>query len=415
MRGVITDRQGKILARTVKEKEGLRREYPLGEAAAQVIGYASNRFGSSGLEAAYAGELLGIKGWARFKNLAAQLAGRQPRGADLSLTLDADLQDLAYRLLAGRRGAIVALDPRTGAVLALASSPSFNPNNLAGEMARIAARPGGSPLLNRAIQGVYPPGSTLKPVTAAAALGANTAVAGGKFVCPGFLEVNGRRLHCPHPHGTVDFSQAMMYSCNVTFAKMALEVGGENFVRTAESFGFNQEIPLELPVLPGRLPPSSKLNANELAEIAIGQGEVTTTPLHMALIAAAIANDGLMMRPFIVESVKAFNGRVIWQVKPRVWRVTTGAEVAKIIRRAMEAVVARGTGQAAELPGVRVAGKTGSAQNPQGKAHAWFIGFAPVEAPRAAVAVIIENGGAGGEVAAPLAREVLAKAIGVVD
>ncbi|GEA15093.1 MAG: penicillin-binding protein [Moorella sp. (in: firmicutes)] len=408
-RGTIYDRAGRVLARTVGNPGQFQRQYPYGQAAAQVVGYVSGRFGSSGLEASRDGDLLGLTGWQQLVNKGRRLIGQAARGNDLHLTLDADLQSLATNLLAGRRGAVVALDPRTGAVLALASSPAFDPNRLEEEWQRINSPGAGSPLLNRAIQGLYPPGSIMKLVTATAALEADPGILQRDFYCPGYLEVQGWKLTCPRPHGHLNFQQAMMYSCNVTFATLALEAGADKFKETAALYGFDKPLKFDLPVEESRVP--GRLDASALAGSSIGQGAVLATPLQMAMVTAAIANKGILMQPYLVEKVTAAGGRLLWQAVPRPLQVVTGARVAADIKNAMVATVNGGTATAASLPGTQVAAKTGSAQNPGGETHAWLVAFAPAEEPRIAVAVVVENAGAGGAVAAPIAREIMAAAL----
>lgn len=410
-RGSIYDRQGVILAQS---KEG-RRYYPLGELAAHPVGFVSALYGKTGLEAALDAYLLGQAPGDRVRMFWDRLRGRVPVGNDVVLTLDARLQRLAMQLLAGRRGAAVVLNPRTGAILAMASSPGFDPNRIE-ENYQAVQREKEAPLFNRATQSAYPPGSTFKVVTAAAALAAERGTAKRVFDCQGSITVDGFVLRDTVAHGRVSFERALVESCNSTFALLGLELGAQRLYRAARSFGFEQN-PWEntatpfWPYRPGSLTPPEKMSRPLLASSAIGQGEVLANPLQMALVAAAIANGGVIMRPYFVERVLGPSGRVLYRSEPRTWVKATDGEVAEIIKKAMVAAVREGTGREASLPGVNVAGKTGSAQNPHGDAHAWFIGFAPAEAPRVAVAVIIENGGSGGIVAAPVARELLALAL----
>ncbi|SMB94665.1 cell elongation-specific peptidoglycan D,D-transpeptidase [Thermanaeromonas toyohensis ToBE] len=411
LRGDILDREGRVLARSSSFQGRVNREYPLGRAAAHVIGYASPRLGTSGLEAAYDGELLGLVGSLSYLNEFRRLQGLPRKGYGLLLTLDAELQRLAFQLLEGYRGAVVALNPRTGEVLALASSPSFDPQSVEEQWELLQDPRQGSPFLNRAIQGLYPPGSTMKLVVAAAALERNFRIAESRFYCPGYIEIEGRRLTCPQVHGNINFRETLMYSCNVTFAQLALEVGPVSLKKAADNFGFNQALSFDLPVVVSQAPFMEDSDANLLAEGAIGQGKVLATPWQMALVAAAIANKGLLMKPFLVAKVIGDEGEVVKQTQPRLARVATTPNIAQVIKEAMVATVEEGTGRSARLQGLKVAGKTGSAQNPQGKAHSWFIGFAPADNPQIAVSVIMENAGAGAEAAAPVAREIIAKAL----
>lgn len=411
-RGQIVDQQGEVLARSYPFQDYFRREYPLGPAGAHVIGYISSRLGLSGLEATYDGELLGLVGWQGFINKVRGLKGVPRRGNSLVLTLDASLQQLAFRLLAGYRGAVIALNPQTGEVLALASSPSFDPHFVEKEWDYLHDPRQGSPLLNRALQGLYPPGSTMKLVTAAAALGKNPDLGERRFYCPGYIEIEGRKLTCPQVHGNINFNEALMYSCNVTFAQLALEIGAEEFERAAANFGFNQKLDFDLDLAISRVPAAEKLNLNALAEAAIGQGEILVTPLQMALVAATIANNGWLMRPYMVTRVEDEKGSIIKVTRPRLLKVAISPVVAQALKGAMVDTVKAGTGQSAAIPGIKVGGKTGSAQNPQGRAHSWFVGFAPADNPQIAVAVVVENAGAGGAVAAPIAGKIMAKVLG---
>lgn len=411
LRGDILDREGRVLARSSPTQGRPVREYPLGKAAAHLTGYATPRLGTSGLEAAYNGELLGLKGSLSYFNEFRRLQGLPRKGYSLGLTLDAELQRLAFQLLEGYRGAVVALNPRTGEILAMASSPSFDPQTIEEQWELLQDPRQGSPLLNRAIQGLYPPGSTMKLVVATAALEGNLNVAERRFYCPGYIEIEGRRLTCPRVHGNINFREALMYSCNVAFAQLALEVGPSALKKAADNFGFNQEPSFDLPVATSLAPFAEEDDANSVAEGAIGQGKVLATPWQMALVAAAIANEGLLMRPFLVARIMNDGGEVIKETRPRLARVVTSPSIASIIKGAMIFTVEEGTGRTARIPGIKVAGKTGSAQNPQGKAHSWFIAFAPAEKPQIAVSVIMENAGAGAEAAAPVAREIIAKAL----
>ncbi|HHW43608.1 cell division protein FtsI [Desulfofundulus thermobenzoicus] len=426
-RGTIFDRQGVVLAKT----ENGRRVYPLGQDTAQVVGFISRRYGRTGLESAYDRYLLGMTDDDKIQALINRLLGRPRVGNDLVVTLDARLQHLARELLGQRKGAVAALDPRSGAILALASSPGFDPNQIDqpaavpgrnnGTVYDLLQRDPNAPLLNRAAQGAYPPGSTFKIVTGAGALTADPSVSKRIFNCQGSLTVDGFKLPDLAAHGAVDFRRAMAVSCNTTFATLGLELGVERFYQNALAFGLTRNpwehnlpgVPgsPELDYRPGTLTPPKKMTRPELASSAIGQGEVLVNPLQMALAAAAIAHNGVIMRPHLLERIQEPGGRTLVKAAPQAWLTATSPAVAAVVKEAMVAVVREGTGKGAALPGVTVAGKTGSAQNPRGDTHAWFVAFAPAEEPRVVVAVIIENGGAGGAVAAPVAREVIRAAL----
>ena len=407
LRGTITDRRGEVLART--EGPG-NRVYPQGYDAAPVVGYLSRRYGRTGCEAAMDYYLLGLNPELRLQNMLRRLKGEVPRGNDVRLTLDAELQAHAMNLLRGRRGAAVVLDPRTGEVLAMASQPSFDPAAVDDRWPELSTDPA-APLVNRATDGAYPPGSLMKLITAAAALETGKLAQGEVFSCAGHIVVDGFDLRDTAAHGRVDLVRALAVSCNTTFAELGLRVGPEDLFRAAQAFGFGRASGLELPERGASLPAPEGMARPEVAATAIGQGRTLVSPLRMALVAAAFACDGVIMQPHLVVAVTDPEGRPVFTSVPRVWLTATTPQVAAAVRNGMVAAVRVGTARQAALPGVTVAGKTGSAQNPQGAPHAWFVGFAPAEAPRVVVAVIVENGGAGGTVAAPLGRELLKQAL----
>ncbi|TDA65673.1 MAG: hypothetical protein D9V47_12780 [Clostridia bacterium] len=407
-RGGIYDRHGELLAETRGVGNGFARYYPLGEVTAPVLGYVSPRYGQAGLEEAANAELMGLGGRAGLDNRLRRLVGQKARGYNLQLTLDAGLQRLAMDLLQGRRGAVVVMRPQ-GQILALASRPTIDPNRIDTLWEQWQKDPE-SPLLNRAVQGLYPPGSSFKIVTGAAVIARRPDLLGKTYFCPGEVVIEGRRLGCWGVHGEVDFSRAMAVSCNVAFAEMALALGGENLTGAAEAFWFNRPLPFELPVKPGYFPDLTAAQANDVAESAIGQGRVLVTPLQMAAVTAAVAGGGRMFRPYLVERVLDAE-RTVRAVPPTPLGNPVTPEVAGRLAASLELVVSQGTGGRAGLPGVAVAGKTGSAENPHGPAHAWFTGFAPARGAEVVVTVLLENQGSGGEAAAPLAGKLLAAAL----
>lgn len=408
-RGTIYDAKGVALAKTEFSGDKGRRVYPRGAETVHLVGYISDRYGRAGLESAYDPYLLGMEGADKIKNLIKRLLGKEQVGGNVVLTLDSSLQGLAMDLLGGRRGAVVLLDPRTGAVRVMASSPGYDPNHLDEIWSRLV-KDEASPLINRAAQGAYPPGSTFKVVTAAGALAANPDLAGKTFSCPGYLVVDGYKLTDLAVHGEVNLEKALAVSCNTTFAQLGLNLGADGFYRAVKAFGLEQDPAPGIPARSGTMASPGKMTPTELASSAIGQGEVLVSPLHMALVAAAIANKGVMMHPYLVETVKDSLGQTVQQATYRPWLNSTTPGISGIIKEGMVDAVRYGTAGAAAVSGMQVAGKTGSAQNPRGQTHAWFIGFAPADQPRLAVAVILENAGSGGSVAAPIAGRLLAAA-----
>lgn len=408
-RGAIYDTKGVALAKTEYGENRARRVYPEGAGAAHLVGYVSERYGRTGLESAFDRHLLGMEGSDRVRNLLNRLLGREQAGGDIFLTIDAGLQKLAANLLAGRPGAVVMLKPGTGAILAMVSSPGYDPNSLDETWSGLVQEPS-SPLLNRAAQGAYPPGSTFKVVTAAGALAVDPGLATETFNCPGFLEVEGYRLTDLAAHGEIDFKKALAVSCNTTFARLGLSQKTAGFRQAFKNFALDRDPGLGIPVRPGTMAPGKELTGPELASSAIGQGRLLVSPLHMTLVAAAIANEGVLMHPYLVHSTRDSAGFTHQAAAGRSWQKATTPDIAAIIKEGMVAAVESGTAQAAGLPGMRVAGKTGSAENPGGPAHAWFIGFAPAEQPGIAIAVVLENAGSGGALAAPIAGKLLAAA-----
>lgn len=413
-RGRILGSDGTVLAQTVGEK----RSYPLGASLAQTIGYISARYGTSGLEDAFdraltPPETTGDIG-AQFGEILQAFGGKQTisRGADVVTTLDPAIEQALFGDLDRySRGAGVVIDPRTGAVLALASVPSFDPNDLAASFPSLL-HDRSSPLLNRSIDGLYPPGSTFKIFTAASALDSGTVTMQSTFYDPGYYTIGNFTLHDDEGEatGTQDLTGAFALSSNVDFGQIALKMGTGTFYTYLERWGIGQSLDFQLPASRGRVPSKSSVVPGELAQMGFGQGALLMTPLQMALIASTIADGGSEPRPYIVRQV----------VRPGTPGSSYGsaelaapisADTAGNVKNMMVAVVQRGTGTSAQLPGVTVAGKTGTATNPFGAPHSWFVCFAPAENPRVAVAIVVENAGYGAAVAAPIARDVLRVAL----
>ena len=415
-RGSLLDRAGRPLAYTDPDGSG-RRVYPYEAAAAHVVGFRHPSEGLTGMEGG-ADDLL--SGWRELATAQdVREAGRTAlQGADrhigtnLTLTVDARLQLRAHTLLAGRRGAAVALDPRSGEVLLLCSSPSFDPNRYD---RRLNIDPA-SPLLNRALHGRYPSGSTFK--TAIAGLMVDRGVP-LTLDCPadGYRAPGARRPIRDHEYyayekkglawpgfGALGLDQALSKSSNVYFAHAGVLCGVDAFNALAERLRFNERIPLytngahRVSSQRGNLPRLGRAEKRELAQCSIGQGRLLATPLHLALLVSAIANHGVMMAPRLaLDSEPEALGRVF------------SARAADRVAAAMRGVVKTGTARKADLPGLEVRGKTGTAQNPGGEDHAWFVCFAsrPGEEPSIAVAVVVENAGFGSAAALPVAVGIL--------
>lgn len=413
-RGGIFDHNGEILAQSVDTEEQAHRVYPKGEMYEPLLGYATLQYGSAGLEQSLGDWLLGVKDPSLTQEI--QQLFQLPRpGNDVVLTIDSRLQQVAYDGLKGQTGAAVALDPRTGEVLALVSQPSFDPNSLDENWADINAQPG-SPLQNHAFS-LFPPGSTMKVVTSASLLRAGLNIT-DLYDCSGSTVINGQVIPEQNgkAHGWVNYNTALADSCNTYFATFGVRAGDQSFLDAARGFGFGQDIPFELPVpqssITNQEAVPNELDVNLLAASAFGQGEVLVSPFHMALITAGIANQGVIMQPYVVERVLDPGQNTVYQGEPKTWLTALSPEEAAKVTSAMITAVNQGTASPGAIPGVQVAAKTGSAE-PGGdvRTHAWYIAFAPAENPTIAVAVLVEHGGTGGGAAAPIAKEIIAEAL----
>lgn len=418
---LLDERRGRILATdgtVLAATHGTKRAYPLGESLAQTLGYVSSRYGTSGIEDTYDRALTPADTTgdplAQFEEIVASIQGKTKvsNGADVITTIEPAIQnELWNRLSRYNRAAGVVLDPRTGAVLALASVPSYNPNRIDSEFSSLNSDPS-SPLIDRAIDGLYPPGSTFKVFTAASALEAGTVTMDSHFDDPGYLTVGDFTLHNDETEATgyADLTTAFALSSNVDFAQIALKMGTNTFYDALAKWGIGNSLDFQLPAERDRVPDRASIVPGELAQMGFGQGALLMTPLQMALLASTIANAGNEPRPYIVRQIVR-DGTVASVSDPGTLASPVSADTAANVKNMMVAVVQRGTGTVARLPNVAVAGKTGTATNPHGRAHSWFVCFAPADHPRVAVAVIVENGGYGAAVAAPIAREVLRVAL----
>jgi peptidoglycan glycosyltransferase len=414
-RGTIVARDGTVLAHSTARG----RVYPYGAALAQTLGYASIRYGTSGLEAAFDKEL---QGHAAASDPRTQLRGAfgapdagPIRGTTIVTTIEPRVQAALYDALSAYpRGAGVAIDPRTGEVLAIASVPSFDPAAIDKNFATISAD-SRSPLLNRAIAGLYPPGSSFKIVTAADALDAGVVTPESVFVDRGTYKVGSFLVHDDSGEsngtGRQDLAGAFALSSNVDFAQIALGVDAERWFQYAARWRLGESLGFTLPAERDHLPVPDTVSDSILAQLGYGQADLTVTPMRMALIGSTIASGGTEPHPYLVRSIRSHDGRERSLAPGAPLAVPLTPEVADQVRSLMLAVVERGTGTAAALPGIRVAGKTGTATIATGRAHAWFVAFAPADAPRVAVAIVVENAGYGGSVAAPIARRVLSVAL----
>mgnify|MGYP001098974577 CR=1 FL=1 len=423
-RGSIVSADAVVLAQSVLDGETYRREYPLGSSAAHVIGYFSTIHGRTGIEAAMTETLSGDRSFNTFADALDAAAGLPVAGNDVRLTIDTRVQRAAEQALAGRTGAAVAIDPATGAVLALASFPTYDPNEIDALIGSLDQGVEDAPLVNRATTSLYPPGSTFKVVTLTGALGAGVAEADTIYPAPASIELGGAPVtnYGGYGYGSLTLSEATRRSVNTVFGQLAVDLTAKDLVAQSKRFGFADEPPLRIPTVASLMPDPDEMTVWETAWAGVGQpvGEHDSppgpqvTPLQMALVSAGIGNGGAVMRPYLVSSITNEAGRVLSSAEPRVWRTATDPATAATVRDLMTGVVQSGSGTRARIDGVTVAGKTGTAEVGEDIAtHAWFIAFAPAENPRVAVAIVLENAGLGGVEAAPAAKMILEAALAI--
>lgn len=404
-RGSIISSDGIILAESVSDGNIYKRSYAYPEEFSHVIGFISN--GKSGIESYYNFSLQKLDNeiWQRLKNV---FSDSPLQGNSLRLTLNAALQRYVYEKLGTSKGAIVVSEPSTGKILAMVSYPNFNPLTISNEWNSLKNNTKDSPLLNRATQGLYPPGSIFKIITSDAIISNFPDYLSYQHKCTGKERLGDSLIHCfnSNAHGQTDLKNAMRSSCNTYFAKLGLKIGSQALCLSAKNALFNSNLDFPLEYKKSSFSLTASSSQDEIIQTSIGQGETLVTPLHMAMITSAIANSGLMMKPYIVDCVLNYNGSEIKKNMPQMQAQAFSAENANIISDMMEDVVASGTAIDAKIKNISVAGKTGTAETSNGKDHAWFVCFAPAENPQIAVSIILENGGTGSK-AVPIARDII--------
>jgi peptidoglycan glycosyltransferase len=440
-RGRILDRSGQVLA----ESNGQQRTYA--EASlVHTLGFHSARFGDTDLEAAYDAELRGERALSPLDRLEQQLFHTQARPNDLVLTIDKRIHDAAVDALGKSDGAIVALDPRSGAVLAIVSRPFFDPNASDDQLAKLQSD-SAQPLFNRALQALYVPGSTFKTVTATAALDTRLVDLNQPFMCTTAVKIGTYSVDCKNSQHIpkLTYKQAFAWSSNRVFGLTGLLLGfpklapintwlddkppgdypwaqsgasirpsADVLTDYARRFGFERSIPFDLPVATSQLKkPSTEWSPELLVQTAFGQGEVQVTPMQMALIAAAVANEGRVPTPYVAAELRS--GTVSRQLHEpgQFFSIASSADTAKTMLSYMVEGVDNGYAAKAAIAGVKVGGKTGTAEVGDGTSHSWFIGFAPADTPRIAIAVIMEHQGSGSDFATPAAQQVMRAALAV--
>ena len=420
-RGPIVAANGTVLARSVRRAGGTyERTYPAGGAFAQAIGYYFTTLGKTGLES-YRNTQLSGQSVGNLQSVLDQLQGKRRRGEKVVTTLDPRAQQVANAALAGHKGAVVALEPRSGAVTVMASSPSYDPNSMRSPAvaASIKSDPAAR-LINRATQFGYAPGSTFKLVTATAAIDSGAFTRESTISGRNDLPISGVPLQNDENEsfGQITLTQALTKSVNTVWAQVAERLGKRTLARYMERFGFDRKPELDYPAtemsssgeyLGERLlsPTSSRV---DVGRMGIGQDKLAVTALQMSEVAAAIANQGRLMVPHMTSRIVDAEGRTVQRIAPRVQAEVMKSSTASAVTAMMEAVVNEGTGTAAQIPGVQVAGKTGTAETLLGNRinNVWFVAFAPASAPRVAIAVTLQGvPGQGAAFAAPVAREVI--------
>lgn len=409
IRGELLSHDGRILARTEADEDGSeRRVYPYGPLFAHSVGYSDH--GKTGLEALANFYLL-----SSHMNLIEQtvneFSGVKNIGDNVITTLDVALQQTASDALGGRRGAVIVMEPDTGKILAMISRPEYDPNTLGADWDfLISGENTEAQLLNRSTQGLYPPGSTFKILTILEYIREHPDTwREYTFDCDGIYECGDYTISCYHGnvHGHQTLEQAFANSCNGAFAALGQELDAGAMHDLAEQLLFNQELPLSLAYSKGSFTMNTGADTWEILQTSIGQGNTQITPMHNAMITAAIANGGILMKPYLLERVESSAGEEVKQFLPESAGSLMTADEAEALSGLMRLVVTEGTGSAVRTDAYSVAGKTGSAEFETGReTHAWFTGFAPAENPRLAVTVVVEEAGSGGQVAAPIARSI---------
>ena len=406
IRGNIVSADGETLAYTNLYEDGTQeRIYPYGRMFAHVIGYDSN--GKSGLESEANFLLLSSHNFF-VEQLKNQFRGNKNTGDTVRTSLDTTLQAAAYNALGDRRGAIIAIEPKTGRIICEVSKPDFDPNDIVYNYDYIIGDENDSSLLNRTTDGAYPPGSTFKVVDVLNYYRQKGTLDGYHYICEGSITQDGHTLQCYDGtvHGEEDMYSAFAQSCNCAFAQIGVMLGAPSMISTAEDLLFNKKLPFSS-YRSSTFPLSKNASVAQLMQTAIGQGDTLVSPAHLALITCAIANQGKVMMPTLIDEVVSASGDLVKKTSPSLWKQLITEKEAAVMGEMMENVVTSGTGYGLSYGEYTAAGKTGSAEfNEDGSSHSWFIGYCNVDDPELVVSVIVENGGTGSESAVPIAAEI---------
>lgn len=426
--GKILDEKGKVIAKTKyfddKEMQETlrRRDYPMENLFAHIVGDVSKSGQVLGVETKYRNEFVNNNILSRLKGI---LLSEPVAGNNVVLTVDSNVQRIASSALGNKKGAVIAVEPSSGKILAMVSKPDFDPNDLildpqnnSGSAKKkyekkIKQYIEEGAFLNRAMQGVYEPGSIFKVVTALAAMRKVPEWNNYTVESTGIKEFieDEQKIKVSEydkkAHGTVDMKQAMTVSSNIYFATLGKTIGAKNFKKVVDEFSFNDRIEIDRLKTAQAFVLRKDQSEKEVINASYGQGKDLVTPMHMVKFVSTIANGGYMMKPYIVDRIESPKGDVLQKNLPKVEKEAMTWEETQALTEMMVNVVEEGTGKKAQIKKVKVAGKTGTAENPHGDDHAWFVGFAPAQKPKIAIVVFVENGGSGGKVAAPIAKKIM--------
>ena len=407
VRGSILANDGSVLAETIVNSDGSEtRNYPYGELFSHVVGFSTK--GRSGLESSANISLLTSNAYLGEK-INNEINEQKNQGDNIITTLDPSLQEEAYRALGIYKGAVIAIEPSSGKILAMVSKPDFNPNKIVSQWEELNADTANSPLLNRASLGLYPPGSVFKIVTLLDYYREKGITGSYSYDCNGSFSYADVTIKCYHGsrHGNVDLKKSFAKSCNSSFANIGTYLRPESFRQTAEDLLFNKALPGKIKYRESSFSYNKDSDVEEMLHTAIGQGKTLVTPLHIALITSAIANDGVLKKPYLIERVENCNKTLVKQYEPADYKRLMSSEEAAFLSEYMEAVVLEGTGSKLSGLSYEVAGKTGSAEysDEKGESHAWFTGFSKTgDNPDLVVTVIVEGAGSGSDYAVPIAK-----------
>lgn len=391
-RGKILDCNGKVLAETKTDQSGKEyRNYPYGDMFAHVVGYTDQ--GKTGLESLQNSELLTSNAFF-LEKLQKEFQNEKNVGDNVVTTLDADIQEAAYNALGDSKGAVVAIEPSTGKILAMVSKPDFDPNTISEDWEELSNNSDGV-LVNRATQGQYAPGSTFKIVTALEFMREDADFSDYSYKCEGEIEAGSNTIHCygGKVHGNVSLRDSLAYSCNTSFCNIGSKLDVESFQKTTKSLLFDSKLPCELPYNQSKFALEKNAGTAEKMMTAMGQGQTQVSPFHMALITSAIANSGTLMKPYLVDSVTSYTGTIVSKNKPDKYRELMTAKEAVQLKDYMKSVTDYGTASVLGEAGYTTAGKTGTAEysSDKEKDHSWFVGIANVDNPDIVVSVVIES------------------------